>query len=458
LNRNFAAFWGGAGTSRLATDEIYAGPGPASEPETRAWRNLLRGLQPTVVVAHHSMMEKGAWLHQPGFRDPAIWTPAAIAAEAGAKRLGDAMSKATGWPNDPAFVLGDTTGASDDWSYATQGALVLTGEARGRGFHDDFARMVIAEYVGVPPRGGMQEALLRSVEIGADPAHHAVLQGTAPPGAMLRLERRVGLSVCAGGVELDACRNPTAGPVETLQSQLRVPASGRYRWRINPTDLPFVGEVAWTMTCTGVAGRGPATEVRAPRGQAVTVDLDAVACGGAAPNRPARLAIRTTLRGEAGTAAWVLRAVVDGPGSAPAANAIGWDTDGDGEVDRVGRSLVWAPSASGTRVVTVRAKTTAGPVTASMTLVTPAPPAARVVASSTRLRAGEAVALWVPRDRYGEAPRVSWDLDGDDAFDDGVGSLVARRIAEPGTYRVRARVVDAAGRVSTPRITLLVRP
>ena len=458
LNRNFPAYWGGSGASRDPLAEIYLGPGVASEPETRAWRNLLRTLQPTVVIAHHTAMEDGAWLRQPGFRDPRIWPAGPIAAEAPTLGLSDAMATATGWKADLAYSLGDTTGASDDWSYAAQGALVLTGEARGRDFHAAYRDMVVGEYVGAVrgARGGVREALLRSVEIAAQTANHAVLEGAAPPGAILELRRRVTMPICAGATAQDACLKPTAGPTETFRSQLRVPATGRYRWHINPTDLPLVGDHPWLMTCMGPSGRGAERPVVVRRGASATIDVTGDACGGISSGQAARVAIRPTLRGSVG-ATWVLRAVFEGPGRVAVPASIAWDLDGDGVTDRTGRSVAWVATRPGARTVRVRARSAAGTTTATATVTTPVKRAPRLVASAKRVRLGDAVVFRTPYDLYSEPPRVTWDLDGDGAFDDGAGALVARRYADDGTYRVAARVVSAGGRVATPQITFIVR-
>lgn len=41
LNRNWAHEWGGQGSSKFPCQEIYAGSGPLSEPETKAVADFL---------------------------------------------------------------------------------------------------------------------------------------------------------------------------------------------------------------------------------------------------------------------------------------------------------------------------------------------------------------------------------------------------------------------------------
>jgi len=50
LNRNFPYNWGPIG---VEGDSQYAGPGPASEPETRAVTNLVSQLRPDIVIWYH---------------------------------------------------------------------------------------------------------------------------------------------------------------------------------------------------------------------------------------------------------------------------------------------------------------------------------------------------------------------------------------------------------------------
>src|SRR3712207_8612619 len=51
-----------------------------------------------------------------------------------------------------------------------------------------FRSMVVAGY-GTTPGVGVREAYLIAAERAADPAHHSIIQGTAPPGATLTLRK-----------------------------------------------------------------------------------------------------------------------------------------------------------------------------------------------------------------------------------------------------------------------------
>ena len=48
LNRNWDNWWGGAGTSRDPRSQVYAGEGPASEPEVKAIQDFVLGLEKRV--------------------------------------------------------------------------------------------------------------------------------------------------------------------------------------------------------------------------------------------------------------------------------------------------------------------------------------------------------------------------------------------------------------------------
>ena len=58
LNRNWASKnWGTAGTSHSQSSETYAGPSPASEPETQAMQNYITESKPQFLIDWHSYSE-----------------------------------------------------------------------------------------------------------------------------------------------------------------------------------------------------------------------------------------------------------------------------------------------------------------------------------------------------------------------------------------------------------------
>ncbi|MEX2102746.1 MAG: PQQ-dependent sugar dehydrogenase [Gaiellaceae bacterium] len=75
-------------------------------------------------------------------------------------------------------------------------------------------------------------------------------------------------------------------------------------------------------------------------------------------------------------------------------------------------------------------------------------PTASVLASVTRGAAPLAVAFDASRSNEpdaGDSLSYAWDLDGDEAFDDGVGPSATRVFKAPGTFRIRVRATDRHG-------------
>ena len=53
-----------------------------------------------------------------------------------------------------------------------------------------------------------------------------------------------------------------------------MPASGTYRWHVNPSSRPLVSGETWKMTCTAGASTG-SRQLAIDRGQQVTVNWGA---------------------------------------------------------------------------------------------------------------------------------------------------------------------------------------
>ena len=125
-------------------------------------------------------------LRQPGFKALGLF-----ARRGRLKALGDAMGKATGYSSEYGYQLYEVTGATEDWNYVAQGALGYTIELGGSGFLGAYQTNVIDQYDGKGAIAGMgvREALLLAGEQAANPADHAILSGTATPGATLRLRK-----------------------------------------------------------------------------------------------------------------------------------------------------------------------------------------------------------------------------------------------------------------------------
>ncbi len=308
LNRNYGAFWGGPGSSTDPSSQSFRGSGPFSEPESEAVHQYTAGLHPTVFISNHTFTE-GRWLRQPGFdadflpqievptyrescpknpgsdgpgdTDPGAITPD----EAGMDSLGDAMAAANGWISELGYeTLCDITGATEDWNYFSQGTYGYTPEVRGANFHANYASMVVAEYVGGDTTGdpaeqetnplGMRESYLIAAERAGNDAEHSVIEGPAPPGAILTLRKQFETPTC----ESAGCPQGN-GPsfTDTLVTRLTVPADGTYEWDVNPSARPqFPGET-YTMTCRPGDGAEVSRQVAVARGQRTTQNF--TGCG-----------------------------------------------------------------------------------------------------------------------------------------------------------------------------------
>ena len=282
-NRNYGAFWGGIGSSDDPTTQGYRGQAPYSEPETEAVHRLSSTRNITTIISHHTSTADGVWLRQPGFcpnapagcqspykEDGNFFSEKGphdiVPDEAGMKLLGDRMGEATGWDSDLGWVIGEITGATEDWNYFAASGFGYTPEQRGPNFHPNYGNAVVKEYDGTGPdaKGGVREALLRAAEQAGDPTFHSVLTGTAPKGTTLRLVK-----------DFDtATSQPNRVVRDHLDFITKVGDDGKFTWHVNPSTRPLVaGKESYTLRCeealTGVLFQ--ARPVTVDRGQ--TLDL-----------------------------------------------------------------------------------------------------------------------------------------------------------------------------------------
>ena len=273
LNRNYGAYWGGVGSSSDPTSQIYRGTAPFSEPESESFHRLSSTRSIVTVISHHTFTDDGVWLRQPGFckvEDECSRSVDVVPDDAGLKALGDAMGDASGWDSDLGWVIGEITGATEDWNYFTQGAYGYTPEQRGPNFHPSFQSSVVNEYTGSAPgaKGGVREALLRAGEQAANPSFHSVLLGVAPAGHVLRLRKSFATDTSQPDVKVQ----------DRLDFATRVPDSGFYNWHVNQSTRPLSGAPeAYTLTCETPGGEVRETRsVTIARGETQAIDL---ACG-----------------------------------------------------------------------------------------------------------------------------------------------------------------------------------
>ena len=271
LNRNYGAFWGGpgSGASPGPTGQTYRGPAPFSEPETQAVHAWSSAHQVMVLNSNHTYA--GDVLFQPGFgraNEPGLnvgskKVPNQVPYQAAMKALADRMATAAGYVSMVSYDLYDVTGATEDWNYFAQGTFGYTTEISWEDFHPNYQDGVVDQYLGTvdgvmgqaagrDPSQGLRESLVLAGEAAADRANHAVIEGHARPGAVLKLTKDFDTST--------SFVLPASGPAgaaqlipEHLETTLTVPADGHYVWDVNPSTRPvelLAGRTeAWTLSC-----------------------------------------------------------------------------------------------------------------------------------------------------------------------------------------------------------------
>ena len=254
-NRNYGNLWGGNGASPDPTSQSYHGPGPRSEPETQAIGTTLARTRSRCscrcTTSPRSCCARRACARRQGARRGAD--------EGDRRRMGDA----TGYTSQYSFQLYDTAGTTEDDTYAATGGYGYTieiGPANGA-FHMPYETGFVKEWTGEAAGNGkgLQEALLIAADAAANKDDHALVDrvGTGRPRAaaaqgVRHADQRVLRGRHRPGRHRRRARRLPGGeqPPQTLHDVVDtttvVPASGRFRWHINPSTRPFVGGGAVT--------------------------------------------------------------------------------------------------------------------------------------------------------------------------------------------------------------------
>jgi hypothetical protein len=266
-NRNYGELWGGNGGDANPDSQAYHGPGPWSEPETQAVHAYSQTHQVTALITLHNVAALV-------LRPPGLHFNGKAPDETALKDLGDRMAAATGYTSEYGFQLYDTAGTTEDWNYAAAGTYGYTIEIgpEGGSFHLPYQEGFVDQWTGkyaddrahtpVGTHGGLREALLDAGAVAASPADHAILNGTAPAGAVLRVHRDFVTKTSEyckfalayplinpafvgglGGPE-EVCtdgRQPPMSIPDKLDTTTVVPADGTFSWHVGPSTRPFVG-------------------------------------------------------------------------------------------------------------------------------------------------------------------------------------------------------------------------
>ena len=297
VNRNYGDLWGGPGAPSNPTSNNYRGTAPFSEPEAENIRRFISGRQVVMLITNHTAGR--LILRQPGSTSDTN-TPD----EPLLRQVGASMATENGYSNIFSHDIGDHVGTTDGWSYNTTGGLAYVFESQTAA-HPAYEE-VIQDYDGSQVTGGgNREAFYVAMQSAANPAHHAVLRGSAPPGAILRLTKSFMNRVSTGPMTS-----------ERFDTTMEVPASGAFEWHVNQSSRPRVPGETWTLICERPEGSAFHTQqIAVARGQAL--DLGAAACAprpevGVTLPEDVRRRVTVTLTLVAGLRGSVYRARVSG--------------------------------------------------------------------------------------------------------------------------------------------------
>jgi len=263
-NRNYGSFWGGPGASFDTEDDTYRGAAPFSEPEVQNVRELVSSHQVTTLITNHTF--GNLILRPPGLAGPGVAPDEDLL-----RTLGAAMAATNGYTSQHGFELYDTTGTTEDWSYHVTGGLGFTFEIGPDEFHPPYAEMA-AEYAR------NREAYLVALQSTADTSRHAVLEGRASEGTILRANKEVDSLTSPVLLDLGGTTGPPRSFRDILETRTAVGSDGRFQWHLNPSTRPgAAAPESWTVTCERPAGTVLArAQVVIGRGERKALDLCAL--------------------------------------------------------------------------------------------------------------------------------------------------------------------------------------
>ena len=247
-NRNYSYLWGDSagGSSGVQLNATYRGSEPFSEPETRNVRDIILGRPVVGVVTNHTY--QATVLRTGGGKAPEDHLLEPIGARM-AKILGYENNGSVGYP---------TTGTTDDWAYATVGALGFTIENGAIGFHPPYDQEIGSFWKE------HMEAFEVMLDVSASPRYHSVVRGKVASGlAKLTLTKTFATPLSPG--------NPTGEETvtEKLKMNLTTARDGSFEWHLSPSSRPYEDR-AESYTLKIASGRKTKTvKIFLKRGQAL---------------------------------------------------------------------------------------------------------------------------------------------------------------------------------------------
>jgi murein tripeptide amidase MpaA len=132
LNRNYSYMWGGPGSSSDPWSDIYRGPAPFSEPETRAIRDLALSHEFRAIMTYHSYGQLILYPWGYTYNPP----PDEELLSNLSHEMANLIYEVHGEVYTPmqSSSLYETSGTTDDWAYGELGAFGFTIELRPIGF------------------------------------------------------------------------------------------------------------------------------------------------------------------------------------------------------------------------------------------------------------------------------------------------------------------------------------
>ena len=203
LNRNYGAFWGGPGADDQWSSQTFRGPAPFSEPEAAAVHAWSSAHQVMVLNSNHTFARRRALpagLQRQGRAGPAarhhgpLRRPderarqgdgrrrrlrrdvllRALRRDRARRRTGTTSPRARSATRPRSATTTSTPTTRTASSTSTPGTLDGPKNSTNSSLH---------------PSQGLREAMLLAGEATANPANHAIIDGTAPAGRTLRLTK-----------------------------------------------------------------------------------------------------------------------------------------------------------------------------------------------------------------------------------------------------------------------------
>lgn len=249
-NRNYSYRWGDSsgGSSGNYVSQTYRGSEPFSEPETRNVRDIILGRPVVGVVTNHTY--QATVLRTGGGKAPEDDLLESIGARM-AKILGYESRGSVGYP---------TTGTTDDWAYATVGALGFTIENGSIGFHPPYDQEVGSFWEE------HMEAFEVMLEVSASPKYHSILRGKVSGGqAKLMITKTFDTPLSPG--------NPTGEEAvsEKVRMNLTTAPDGSFEWHLSPSSRPYEEKTESYTLRIASNGKTKIVKIFLKRGQ--TLDL-----------------------------------------------------------------------------------------------------------------------------------------------------------------------------------------